>query len=210
MNILPVNLVATLAGLIAPLAALGEPAGLLRATPTSLSLENRRADAYDLSRMTNPAMVRRFARAGLLVGVPSRTDHYYLSNISSSLRYLRPWSRLFLDRLSRQYHARFRKPLRVTSLIRTATLQQRLTQRNGNAAPAYGPRRSSHLTGATLDISKKGMTRKELDWMRRVLFSLKSQDYLHAIEEFQQAAFHVMVFRNYPQYVMRAARRSPG
>lgn len=103
--------------------------------------------------------------------------------------------------MSRQYYARFQTPLRVTSLIRTVNLQQTLARRNGNAAPAYGAQRSSHLTGATLDISKKGMTQKEVNWMRRMLYSLKNGDYLHTIEEFQQSVFHVMVFRNYAQSV---------
>ena len=153
-------------------------------------------------------MLRRFVRARLLVPVPLRAGRFYLSAIPASYRYLRPWSKLFLDRLSSQYRARFGKPLKVTSLVRTVSLQEGLTRRNGNAAPAYGPHRSSHLTGATLDISKKGMTTKEIDWMRRVLHSLKIKGYVHAVEEFQQSAFHVMVFRSYPQYVKSLQARS--
>ncbi len=192
---------AAIVGLILPLAVLAESPSLLKATPSSLRLENQRANADDLSRMSNLAMVRQLVRENLLVRVPSRTRHYYVSGIPASRSYLRPWSKLFLDRLSRQYYARFQTPLRVTSLIRTVNLQQTLARRNGNAAPAYGAQRSSHLTGATLDISKKGMTQKEVNWMRRMLYSLKNGDYLHTIEEFQQSVFHVMVFRNYAQSV---------
>ena len=184
-----------------------EPASLLRANRSSLIYENRRADADDLSRMKNRAMVQRFIRAGLLVRVSNSTRHYYLRNIPSSYRYLRPWSKLFLDRLSRQYHARFKKKLRVTSLVRTVALQSALGRRNKNAAVAYGARRSSHLTGATLDISKKGMTRREIDWIRRVLHSLKTASYLHAVEEFSQPTFHVMVYKKYPQYVKLVQQR---
>jgi hypothetical protein len=194
-------LVAVPAVLLTLPASWAESASLLRATASSLTIENQRADADDLSRLTGLPMLRRFVRAGLLVAVPSTTKHSYTHNISTAYRYLRPWSKLFLDRLSSQFHSRFGHRLRVTSLVRTVSFQQNLAKRNGNAAPAYGPKRSSHLTGATLDISKKGMTGRELDWMRRVLHSLTVSNYIHAIEEFQQSAFHIMVFRNYPQYV---------
>lgn len=145
-------------------------------------------------------MLRRFVRAELLVPVPSRTRYYYTRYIPGQYHYLRPWSKLFLDRLSRQYHARFHKRLRVTSMVRTAALQQRLTRRNENAADAHGPRRSSHLTGATLDVSKFGMSRQEIDWMRRHLHDLKQRGYLYAVEEFSQPTFHIMVFKRYGEY----------
>lgn len=203
-----VSFLAVVLGLVCSLVALAEPANLLKASRSAQIAQNRRADKDDLSRMRDRAMVRRFARAGLLVKVPIRTRHYYLRNIPSSYRYLRPWSKLFLDRLSRQYYARFKKKLRVTSLVRTVAYQQSLRRRNPNAAAAYGIRRSSHLTGATLDISKKGMTSKELAWMRRVLSSLKKLGYLYAVEEFAQPSFHIMVYKNYPQYVKALQRRA--
>jgi hypothetical protein len=200
--------VAVLAAVICPAAGLGAAPGLLKASRSSLTVQNRRADTDDLSRMRDRAMVRRFARAGLLARVPVRTRYYYLRYIPSSYRYIRPWSKLFLDRLSRQYYARFKKKVRVTSLVRTVGLQKALRRRNANAAPAYGARRSPHLTGATLDISKKGMTGKELAWMRRVLSSLKTKKYLYAVEEFGQPTFHIMVHKNYPKYVKGLQRRA--
>jgi len=193
--------------LACPAKTFADSSELLRAEWNSQVIQNRRADRDDLSRMTNVAMVQRFARAGLLVPVPSSTKYYYTRYIPAKYRYLRPWSKLFLDRLSSQYYARFRKRLRITSMVRTMALQSSLAKRNKNAAPAYGSRRSSHLTGATLDISKKGMTSRELEWMRRVLYSLKQRGYLYAVEEFQQPAFHVMVYRNYPDYVAALKRK---
>ena len=186
--------------LLLPLAAAADSA-LLRASSNSQSVQNQQADQDDLSRMTNVAMVRRFASAGLLVRVPSRTQHYYTRYIPTKYSYLRPWSKLFLDRLSSQFHARFRKRLRVTSLVRTVALQKSIAKRNGNAAAAYGEKRSSHLTGATLDISKNGMTGAEIAWMRSVLHSIKQRGYLYAVEEFNQPTFHIMVYRSYPDYV---------
>lgn len=189
--------------LLLPAAGMGEVPLLLLATPRSQLDQNRYADGDDLSRMLNASMIQRFNRNGYLLKVPVSTRHYYLRSIPSQYRYLRPWSRLFLYRLSKQYHARFKKKLRVTSLVRTVASQVRLAKWNGNAATAYGARRSSHLTGATLDISKHGMTVKERNWMRRVIYSLKQKGYLYAVEEFRQPTFHIMVYRNYLQYVKR-------
>jgi len=189
----------------APVAAAS--ANLLKASSNSQVIQNKRADADDLSRMANVAMVQRFANAGLLVRVPSKTQNYYTRYISAKYSYMRPWSKLFLDRLSAQYYARFKRPLRVTSTVRTVALQVSMAKRNGNAAAAYGSRRSSHLTGATLDISKNGMTRAGINWMREVLYSLRQKGYVYAVEEFSQPTFHIMVYKNYPEYVAGLQRR---
>ncbi len=203
MRIFQAALIVSLLGLAGSLSSFAASAKLLKANWNSQVIQNKRADADDLSRMKDVAMVRRFARAGLVDRVPSRTKYYYTRYIPAKYSYLRPWSKLFLDRISRQYHARFKKKMRVTSMIRTIAFQNSLRKRNGNAASSYGPRRSSHLTGATLDISKNGMRRAEIDWMRRVLHSLREQGYLYAVEEFSQPTFHIMIYKNYPKYVAK-------
>lgn len=180
----------------------------LVATDNSQSIQNLRANQYDLSRLRDLGMVREFRAQGLLVPVHSRMPYYYIHGVPAGYRYLRPWSKLFLDRLSREYYARFRQPLRITSMLRTVHLQQRLTRWNPNAADATGADRSSHLTGATLDISKHGMSARGQNWLRNVLVQLKGGGYLYAIEEFQEPCFHVMVFPTYRDYV--AGRTATG
>jgi hypothetical protein len=190
-----------LIALMLPAGAFGQLALLLKATPKSQVVQNLYADRHNLSRMSDTGMIARFSRSGYLARVPASTRHYYLASVPAEYRYLRPWSKLFLERLSRQYYARFKKRLKVTSAVRTVELQRALARRNANAASANGSRRSSHLTGATLDISKRGMSRAELNWMRRVLHSLRAKNYLYAIEEFRQPTFHIMVYHNYERYV---------
>ncbi len=182
-------------------------AASLRATRSSQAIQNERADDDHLSRMENRAMTQRWARLRLLERVPAKTSTYYLHAVREENRYLRPWAKLFLERLSRQFHARHRKQLRITSLLRTADYQRRLSRYNGNAAAAKGPKRSAHLTGACLDISKKGMTRAQQAWVRSVLSSLKTKGYLYAVEEYQQPVFHVLVHRDYEGYVERLLAR---
>lgn len=176
-------------------------AASLRATRGSQLEQNKRADEDQLSRMDNRSMTARWVRLKLLEPVPEKTSAYYLHAVRDENRYLRPWTRLFLSRLSSQFRSRFGKPMRVTSLLRTAEYQRSLQGRNGNAADDEGPRRSAHLTGASLDISKKGMTREEQQWVRNVLTSLRSNGYIYAIEEFQQPVFHILVHRNYEDFV---------
>jgi Family of unknown function (DUF5715) len=175
----------------------------LVADDSSQAVQNARADADNLSRMRNVRMVRRFAAQGYLVSVPPNTHFYYLHSVPPAYRYCRPWTKLFLRRLSRQYYARFHQRLRVTSLVRTVASQERLARRNGNAADAVGSARSSHLTGATVDISKRWMSPAAQDWMRAVLYSLRRQGHVYAVEEFEQPTFHVMVYKSYPEHVKR-------
>jgi hypothetical protein len=199
---------ATVFFLFAPASARGGDWSILTANPSSQAIQNERANEFHLSRMQNRAMIQRFYRAGYLVRVPVRTRFYYLDDIAPPYRYLRPWTMLFLNRLSREYYERFGAPLRVTSLVRTVDSQRRLARYDGNAAEATGPDESSHLTGATLDISKRFMSYRGELWMRKVLYGLKRSNYLYAVEEFEEPCFHVMVYPTYRQYVARLTHRT--
>jgi hypothetical protein len=186
---------------LGPVCVRGGVRSVLVARPSSQYVQNERANVYHLSRMRNVAMIRRFHAAGLLISVPSRTRFYYLYQIPAAYRYLRPWTKTLLDRLSREFYASFHQRLRVTSMVRTVALQRGLLHRNSNAAEATGVDRSSHLTGATLDISKRFMGPRAEAWMRRVLYGLANQGYLYAVEEFEQPCFHIMVYPTYADYV---------
>ena len=122
-------------GLLVPATSL---ANSLRANSDSQVIQNERANRDRLSRLEDQKMLGRFARLRLLTPVPANARGYYLHAVPARLHYLRPWSKLFLDRLSNQFRARFGKRLRITSLIRTAKYQKSLEKRNHNAAPASG------------------------------------------------------------------------
>lgn len=197
--------------LLAAALAAGTTAGaqsVLRADSSSQAEQNRLADVDHLSRMKDKEMVQRWARLKLLVPVAVKSRDWYLHAVPSDYRYLRPWALVFLQRLGRQFRTRFGRPLRVTSLLRTISYQRALAHRNANAAPSTGPKASVHLTGACLDISKKGMSSSQQRWMRNVLVSLRSKGYLYAIEEFRQPTFHVLVLRRYEEYVAQRTAAS--
>ncbi len=190
---------------VAPVAMHAGARSALAANPSSQSIQNARANAYHLARMRDRAMIRQYFADGYLVAVPPETRFYYLHGVPADYSYLRPWAKRFLDQIGREFYANFHQQLRVTSLVRTVALQERLARRNFNAAEATGDDRSSHLTGATLDISKHSMTWREKKWLRHELIGLEKNGYLYAVEEFHQPCFHVMVFPNYPDFAPKAA-----
>jgi hypothetical protein len=68
---------------------------------------------------------------------------------------------------------------------------------NGNAAPADGNIASPHLSGAAIDIAKKGLTMSEVAWMRGYLLPLQMAGKLDVEEEFYQSCFHITVYKSY-------------
>jgi hypothetical protein len=171
----------------------------LVASPGRLRRESDAAVRDRLSRMRDIAMVQRFRKAGLLVTVPAEAATYYVAGVSAPLRAVRPWTKHFIEQTSRAFHRLFDRRLRITSLTRTRGVQRRLLRRNIGAAPAQGAVQSTHLTGATLDISKRALSATQVAWLRTVLDRLSRQGLIHVVEEFQEPHFHVMVRRRFLQ-----------
>jgi hypothetical protein len=78
---------------------------------------------------------------------------------------------------------------------------------NRNAAPIEGDRASSHLAGVTVDIARKGMSRKERQWLTKYLVEMRELGLVEAIEERRQSCFHIMVSNRYADW--RQARQTP-
>ncbi len=178
------------------------PAPLL-APVGSLVGENRAADRDDLSRMRDGGMVRRFVDVGLLVPLPAETATYRIPDVPAALRVARPWTKRFIEQLAAALHGLFGGRAKITSLTRTVARQRILGRTNVNAAPASGAEASTHLTGATFDLSKRPLSSREVAWTRLVLRRLARRRLVHAVEEFRQPHFHVMVRRAYADYGRR-------
>lgn len=176
----------------------------LPASPGNLDRENTAANHQGLSRIRTREHLARFVRMRLLVPVATDPSGVHVVGVEPWRRVTRPWTRLFVRQLGYALHELFDGGrLRVTDLTRTETVQKALILANGNAAPADGPRRSSHLTGAAVDLSKVGHSEDEILWLRLVLTRLASRGVVNPIEEFVQPHFHVMVFRSYAHYARR-------
>ncbi len=126
-------------------------------------------------------------------------------------RYCRPWTARFLADLARAHEAAFHRPLEVSSAVRPVAYQEQLTRINGNAAPAEGAIFSPHEMGATVDLAKKQMSLDEIAWMRRHLLALELEGKIDVEEEFDQACFHISVYRSYfPEHAARPSSAHSG
>jgi len=144
----------------------------------------------------------------LLTQLPASASLLVNPSLAENRRYCRSWTARFLSDLARAHFAAFHRPFQVNSAVRTVEYQKRLMRINGNAASAEGDIVSPHLTGATIDIGKQGMTHAELMWMRRTLFALQNAGKIDVEEEFEQACFHITVYKTYtaPRHAPKPAQ----
>lgn len=169
----------------------------LRGTHASLVRQDERDRAEGLTRIEDEAQLLGLVRDHSLIPLPLNEDIQTDPRLANDRRYTRPWTAEFLRELGVAFMHQFGEPLVITSAVRPATYQRKLTWRNGNAAPANGVIASPHEFGATIDIGKKGMTAREMAWMRGYLLPLQQAGQIDVEEEFYQACFHVTVYKNY-------------
>jgi hypothetical protein len=169
----------------------------LRGSLASLERQNTRLDAEGLERIEDEDDLSARIANKLLAPVPASKALTVNQDLPENHRYCRPWTAKFLADLARAHEAAFHRPLEVSSAVRTVEYQKRLMETNGNAAAAEGDIVSPHLTGATVDIAKSGLTRQEIAWMRRRLAGLQAAGKIDVEEEFQQACFHITVYKSY-------------
>jgi len=169
----------------------------LRGSFESLARQNEKSEADGLERIENEDDLADRIAHKLLVPVPASSALTVNGNLPETHRYCRPWTASFLSDLAHAHAAQFHRSLEVSSAVRTVEYQKRLIGTNGNAAAAEGDIVSPHLTGATIDIVKQGMNRQELAWMRLHLLPFQQAGKIDVEEEFQQACFHITVYRSY-------------
>src|ERR1035437_3712583 len=138
----------------------------LRGSYESLVRQNEKTEADNLERIEDDDdLADRIARK-MLVPVPVSAALAVNGNLPKNRRYCRPWTPSFLSDLGRAHAAAFHGPLEVSSAVRTVAYQKQLMKINGNATAAEGEVASPHLTGASIDVAKQGLTRQEIGWMR--------------------------------------------
>jgi hypothetical protein len=169
----------------------------LKGSHEILVRQNVMADRDGLDRIQDDADLMRMRAAHMLVPIPVSATLDVDDRLPTDRRYARPWTVQFLVTLSRAHYARFHTPLQVNSAVRTVEFQQRLQRTNGNAAPAEGETASPHLTGQAVDIAKHGLSLTEIAWLRGYLLPLSQQGRIDVEEEFQQACFHISVYKRY-------------
>ncbi|HUX27608.1 MAG TPA: DUF5715 family protein [Terracidiphilus sp.] len=173
------------------------PMAPLRGSLESLTRQNRKTEAEGLERILDDEDLQDRIARKMLVPVPTSAALTINEDLPPQRRYCRPWTATFLSDLARAHEARFHHPLEVSSAVRTVEYQKRLMETNGNATEAEGDVVSPHVTGATIDITKRGLSPREIYWMRARLLALQNAGKIDVEEEFRQACFHITVYKEY-------------
>jgi hypothetical protein len=185
----------------------------MRGSHESLARQNEKSEAEGLERIEDDDDLRDRIEHKFLVPVPVSAKLTVNVDLPRDRRYCRPWTAVFLSNLAQAHAARFQQPLIVSSAVRTVEYQKLLMGINGNAAAAEGDVVSPHVTGGTIDIAKHGLSRQEVGWLRRWLLPLQTAGKIDVEEEFQQACFHITVYKSYapprPALSRKPARKRP-
>jgi hypothetical protein len=169
----------------------------LKGSHESLVRQNTRAEADGLERVEDDEDLNRLVRLRELVALPASERLVVNPSMESNRRYCRPWTAQFLSDPAAAHYQRFKRSLQINSAVRTVQYQRQLIRINGNAAPAEGNIASPHLTGAAIDLGKKGLSLSEIGWLRAYLLPLQQAGRIDVEEEFVQACFHISVYKSY-------------
>jgi hypothetical protein len=181
---------------------------LLKGSHETLLRENAMIDEAGIPRIEDDDQLDALIENEELVRIPE-TDALRLNpGLLPDRKYARPVVIDFLGDLTTAYYERFRQPLTITSAVRTVPQQRKLRRHNRNAAPENGEAASSHLSGLTVDLGKRGLTKQQHDWLEQYLKNLKDQNVIEPLEEHRQACFHVMVFQQYADWRQQQAQAS--
>lgn len=111
------------------------------------------------------------------------------------LRMLHPKAKAVLEEIARKYHAKFARPLRVTSLIRSMDYQLALNNVNANS---FLVRKDGmippHCSGLAFDFGYKQMTAEEQNFLLGVVAEMEKNGRVDGVREGGvNAALHVFV-----------------
>lgn len=181
---------------------------LFRPSHDSLIRQNAVIDRLDLPRIQDDNELEELkASQDLVPIIPGKTLRID-PRLDPDRRYCRPWTRDFVDDLSAAYYKQFGQQIQINSAVRTVQVQKKLRRHNRNAAPEKGETASSHLAGITVDIQRRGMTRKQVKWVEQYMLPLKNLGLIEPEEERRQWVFHVAVSDQYTDW--REARMLAG
>lgn len=167
-----------------------------RAFPPSheaLVAQNHLADSLGLSRFYDDNELDAAVARGELVPILESHNVAVSHSLPGDRRLVRPWVNDFLNELGENFYAEFHEPIQVNSAVRTYLVQQRLRRWNHNAAPVDGESASSHMTGATVDLQRRGLNKKQIHFIEMQLMYYYARGWIIEEEELAQPCFHTMV-----------------
>jgi hypothetical protein len=173
---------------------------VFRPSHESLLLQNEEINRLNLPRIYNDKQLERLKASGDLVPIVPSESLRIQPSLDPARRFCRPWTRDFVEDIGAAYYKQFHQQIQVNSAVRTVLVQKKLRRHNRNAAPEKGETASSHLAGLTVDLQRRGMTRKQVKWVEEYLRPLKDMGLVEPEEERRHWCFHIMVAGAYAQY----------
>lgn len=173
---------------------------VFRPSHDSLLKQNAEIDRLELPRIQDDAELEQLKLDGKLVPIIPGETLRIDPRLDPDRRYCRPWTREFVEDLADAYHQQFGAQIQVNSAVRTVVVQKKLRRHNRNAAPAEGEIASSHLAGVTVDLQRRGMSKKQIHWVEDYLVPLKAAGLVEPEEERRQWVFHIMVSDRYSEW----------
>jgi len=173
---------------------------LLKGSHESLIRQNEEIDRLELPRIQNDDELNQLIDQGALVQISEQPGLHIAGNLKPNRRYSKAWTRDFVEDLGQAYYDEFGIPIQLTSAVRTVDQQKKLRRRNRNAAPIEGDTASSHLAGLTVDIGKRGLTKKQHQWVENYFAKLRELGLIEVAEERRQACFHIMISERYSDW----------
>lgn len=173
---------------------------LLKGSRESMVRQNEEIDRLNLTRIQNDAELDELIEQNQLVQIDETPGLHVAGNLKPNRRYSKPWTRDFVEDLGSAYYDEFGTQIQLTSAVRTADQQKKLRRHNRNAAPIEGDTASSHLAGLTVDIGKRGLSKKQHKWVENYFAKLRELGLIEVAEERRQQCFHVMVSERYTDW----------
>ena len=114
------------------------------------------------------------------------------------LRMFNPRAKPILQELAEAYHAKFGRPLRVTSLTRSMDYQILLNAGNANSFKVRGEGSlPPHTSGCAFDLARKHMPAEEQNFVMNKLAEMERAGKLDALIEYGvNACFHVFIYND--------------
>ena len=173
---------------------------LFRPSHESLLRQNEEIDRLELPRIQDDEELERLKASQDLVPIVAGKTIRIDPRLDPDRRYCRPWTLEFVQDLSEAYYHEFHDQIQVNSAVRTVLVQKKLRRHNRNAAPETGDTASSHLAGITVDLQRRGMTKKEIRWVEQYMLPMKNLGLVEPEEERHQWVFHVAVSGRYSEW----------
>jgi len=173
---------------------------VLRGSYDSMLRQNEEIDRLGLLRIQDDEELDELIADNELVEITEGAGLRLAPNLLPNRRYCKPWTRDFVEDMGQAYYEEFGSYIQINSAVRTAEQQKKLRRHNRNAAPIEGDVASSHMAGLTVDINKRGLTRKQHKWIEDYLKKYRDEGLIEVAEERRQACFHVMISERYSEW----------